>query len=157
MASALAGEAFATGIVAELDTALGLLSWVNAGHPEPLLLRGGRLVKSLHAEAHMPFGLWADLEATSQVRVGSESLEPADIILLYSDGVVEARSPDGNLFGQDRLVDLITRNLAAGLPAPETMRRLVKTLLEYQQDQLSDDATMLMVQWRTPTPTDYLT
>ncbi|MCU1692103.1 MAG: protein serine/threonine phosphatase [Frankiales bacterium] len=51
------GEAFATAVLAELDTDTGRLSWISAGHPEPLLLRGGRLVKSLHVDPGPPLGL----------------------------------------------------------------------------------------------------
>lgn len=49
--------------------------------------------------------------------------------LFYSAGVIEARSPAGDLFGTERLVDLLTRNLASELPTPETMRRVVRALL----------------------------
>jgi serine phosphatase RsbU (regulator of sigma subunit) len=80
---------------------------------------------------------------------GSEQLEPGDSVLLYTDGVTEARSPAGDFFGERRLVDLIVRNLAAGLPAPETMRRVVHALLEHQQGRLDDDASLLLVQWPT--------
>jgi len=143
---------FATGILAELDTDTGHLSWVSAGHPAPLLLRDGRLVKELHVEPALPFGLGADLDEGGDTPVGSESLEPGDVLLLYTDGVVEARSPEGDFFGQDRLVDLLTRNMAAGLPVVETMRRTVQALLEHEQSQLSDDATLMLVAWRTSTP-----
>jgi serine phosphatase RsbU (regulator of sigma subunit) len=79
--------------------------------------------------------------------VGSVQLEPGDSVLLYTDGVTEARAPDGTFFGDQRLTDLIIRNLAAGLPAPETMRRVVRALLEHQQGNLSDDASLVLVQW----------
>lgn len=46
-------------------------------------------------------------------------------------------------------MDLITRNLAGDLPTPETMRRVVRALLAHQQGQLSDDATMLLLEWRS--------
>jgi len=62
--------------------------------------------------------------------------------------VIEARSPDGDLFGVPRLTDLMIRNLAAGFPASETMRRAVLALLEHQAGDLADDATMMLVQWR---------
>ena len=146
--AAFAGDAFITGVLAELDTDSGILTWINAGHPEPLLLRAGRLVKAVHAEPMLPFGLDAELGETDDIEIGSEALEPGDIVVLYTDGVVEARSPEGAFFGVDRLVDLLVRNLAAGLPAPETMRRFVRALLDHQQAQLADDATMVFVQWR---------
>jgi serine phosphatase RsbU (regulator of sigma subunit) len=80
--------------------------------------------------------------------VGVQQLEPGDAVLFYTDGVTEARSPEGGFFGEQRLVDLIVRNLAAGLPAPETMRRVVRALLAHQDGHLDDDATLALVQWR---------
>ncbi len=147
LVTGLAGEVFTTAVLAQLDTDSGVLQWVNAGHPEPLLLRGGRLVKSLHVAPRPPLGL-GDLRAGDPVLVGDEHLEPGDRVLLYTDGVVEARSPDGEFFGVDRLVDLLVRHLAGDLPAPETMRRVVRELLDHQQGPLNDDATLLMLEWR---------
>ncbi len=146
------GDAFTTSVLALLDTDTGLLQWINAGHPEPLLFRDGQMVKSLHIEPSIPFGLWTtfDLVDATPAR-GTEQLEPGDHVLLYTDGVTEARSPQGEMFGVDRLVDLIARNFAGGLSVPESMRRVAASLLEHQQDQLSDDATLLSVQWTPPT------
>jgi len=142
------GDMFATAVIAELDTKSGLLSWVNVGHPDPLLLRDGRLIKPLHVDPTLPVGLDLNPEGSDlEITVGTESLQRGDLVVLYTDGVVEARSPEGELFGQDRLVDLLTRHLAAGLPAPESMRRVIRALLEHHQGQLADDATMLFVQW----------
>jgi len=146
------GEAFTTAVLAELDTDTGRLEWVSAGHPEPLLLREGRLVKTLHVDPAPPLGLGHSADPSGPadlVAVGSEQLEPGDRVLLYTDGVTEARSPDGDFFGPERLVDLISRNLAGGLPTPETMRRVVRALLTHQQGQLSDDATMLLLEWHS--------
>jgi hypothetical protein len=146
---AFGGTAFATAVLAELDTDTGMLSWVNAGHPAPLLLREGRLVRSLQIRPMLPFGLVVTGRPASTVNVGREQLQPDDRILLYTDGVTEARSPAGAFFGDQALVDLLERNLAAGLPAQETMRRVVRALLDHQQGQLTDDATLLMLEWRS--------
>lgn len=143
-------ESFATGLLCELDTSSGVLTWISAGHYEPLLLRDGRLVRALAVEPILPLGLNRDLLRTSPVVVGDEHLQPGDMLLLYTDGVIEARSPGGEFFGQERLVDLVTRNLAAGLPAPETMRRVTHALLEHQAGDLDDDATLLLVEWHGP-------
>lgn len=141
------GEAFTTAVLAELDTDTGLLQWVNAGHPEPLLLRTGRQVKSLHTDPAPPLGLGHAQSPNRSLLVGVEQLEPGDRLLFYTDGVTEARSPQGEFFGVDRLTDLLIRHLAGGLPTPETMRRVVRALLEHQQGQLSDDATLLLLEW----------
>jgi serine phosphatase RsbU (regulator of sigma subunit) len=143
------GEAFTTAVVADLDTDTGMLTWVNAGHPPPLLLREGRLVKELETVPVLPFGLADGLAAGGDIPIGRQQLEPGDLLLFFTDGVTEARSPSGELYGVERLTDLVRRNLAAGMPPPETMRRLVRDLLDYQQGQLGDDATMLALEWRT--------
>jgi serine phosphatase RsbU (regulator of sigma subunit) len=154
LVDAFAGGSFTTAVVAELDTDTGVLTWINAGHPEPLLLRRGHRIKSLHTRPTLPLGLHVtDPARTAAPAIGREQLEPDDRVLFYSDGVTEARSPTGAFFGEQALTDLVVRNLAAGLPTPETMRRVTQALLDHQQGQLSDDATLLLLEWRsTNTP-----
>ena len=155
LVAGFAGDAFTTAVMAELHTDSGRLEWINAGHPEPLLLRDGRLVKTLHVEPAPPLGLGLDQaigareDHDGSFVVGVEQLEPGDRVLFYTDGVIDARSPAGDFFGVERLVDLLTRNLAGALPTPETMRRVVRALLAHQQGQLSDDATLLLLEWRS--------
>ena len=142
-------ESYTTAVLAELDTGTGHLSWVNAGHPEPLLLRQGQLVRSLHLDPGLPFGL--GLTDTDHVyAVGTEQLEPGDQVLFHTDGVTDARSPSGALFGVDRLVDLLTRTIADNLSPAESMRRVGRELLAHQQSHLTDDATILMLAWPGP-------
>ncbi|WP_244927950.1 PP2C family protein-serine/threonine phosphatase [Nocardioides sp. W7] len=150
IAAAFDSEAFLTGLIAELDTDSGGFRWINAGHPSPLLLRDGRLVKELHVEPALPIG-FGDLLGETGMQLGAEPLQPGDMVLFYTDGVVDARSPAGEFFGADRLVEVVTRHLATGLPAPETMRRVIRSLMQHQGGQLDDDASLLLVQYR---PTD---
>jgi serine/threonine protein phosphatase PrpC len=150
MVEAFDGRQFTTALVAELDTESGLFSWVSAGHPPPLLLRDGRFVHELVAPPTPPLGLALPKDVPRhEVTIGREQLEPGDRVLLYTDGVLEARSPSGEFFGEQRLVDLMARNLSAGLPVPETLRRVIRALLEHQGGNLTDDATMLLIEWRT--------
>ncbi|HEX8581322.1 MAG TPA: PP2C family protein-serine/threonine phosphatase, partial [Acidimicrobiales bacterium] len=136
-------ERFVTAVIAELDLASGRLRWVLHGHPEPLLLRHDKVVKRLGGNTRPPLGLGVVPE------VAEESLEPGDSVLLFTDGVVEARSADGEFFGVDRLADLVARESRGGNPPPETMRRLVQAILTHQAGDLQDDATTVMVGWRT--------
>ena len=139
-------EAFVTGVLLEFDTRHGELRTINAGHPQGLIFRGQRHVKSLPGPTRLPFGLGLD-DAASDGDVAVEVLEREDRLLLYSDGIVEARDADGDEFGLDRLVDFIGRQLGSGLPAPETMRRLVHQILEHQKDALQDDASAVLIEW----------
>ncbi|MGW2017924.1 PP2C family protein-serine/threonine phosphatase [Streptomyces sp. NPDC001927] len=135
-----------TAVVAHLDTSEGRLTWINCGHPPPLLIRHGRVLpQALAREPDLPLG-WGFL-AESPPTEHSQRLQPGDRILLYSDGVTEARSPKGDLYGEERLVDTVIRATAAGHPAPEALRRLVQGLREHQHHKLRDDATILLSEW----------
>jgi serine phosphatase RsbU (regulator of sigma subunit) len=68
-------------------------------------------------------------------------------VLLYTDGVTEGRAADGTPFGLERLSDFIIRH-GAGLPAPETMRRLNRAIVDYQHGRLHDDATVVLLEWQ---------
>ena len=138
------GERFVTALFCELDIPSGLLRWVSAGHHSPLLLRGGKIVQRLDAEPSAPLGVGLD---TGVPQVGVETLEPGDRLLLYTDGVIEARGADGIFFGVERFGDLAVREAQSGLPAPELLRRLGRALLEHQQGCLQDDATILLLEW----------
>jgi phosphoserine phosphatase RsbU/P len=133
---------FVTGVLAELDLDTGVLRYVNAGHPPPMLIREGRVVKVLTGGRRMPLGI--DDRAFD---VGAEMLEPEDRLLLYTDGVTEAYDMHGRRFGADRLGDLAEKCMADRLPAPETLRRLARTVLEHQGRRPLDDATMLLLEW----------
>jgi hypothetical protein len=147
LAAGFGTDRFVTGVFAELDTVSGTFSWVNAGHHPPLLLRAGKVVKALEAPQGWPLGLGLGEGA---LEPAAEQLEPGDHLLIFTDGVVEARSPAGEFFGEDRLADVVLRQLAGGLAGPETMRRVVRSLLEHQQGRLQDDASLMLVEWYGP-------
>ncbi|WP_328616987.1 serine/threonine-protein phosphatase [Amycolatopsis sp. NBC_00355] len=138
---------YATAFLAHLDLDTGELHYLNAGHPPPAVLRGGRVVRLLDTVSRTPLGL-GEFQKREPV-VQREQLEPGDRVLFYTDGVTEARSPQGEQFGLDRLADLTERHEAAGLPAPETLRRVVRAVLDHQDGRLQDDATLLMLEWTT--------
>ena len=85
--------------------------------------------------------------SSERAAVGREQLEPGDRLLLYSDGILEARNAHGEFFGEHRLADFTRRAELAGLPAPETLRRLTAAVLAHQGGQLQDDATLVLVDW----------
>lgn len=140
------GGRFATGILATLDTRTGRLAWVNRGHHPPLVLRQGRPVATLdETPPAPPMGLRLGRPA----EIARYHLEPGDRLLFYTDGVIEARSPEGEPFGIERFTRFVIHLEADGISAPETVRRLIHRVLAYQQGVLQDDATVLLLEWRT--------
>jgi serine phosphatase RsbU (regulator of sigma subunit) len=145
IADQFGGGAFSTGVLAEVDLPSGRLRYLNAGHPEPLLMRSGKVVKTLAGGRRVPFGL-----GPGPVVIGEEALQPGDCLVLHTDGVTEARDEHGDWFGEARLVDFLEREAAAGRPPPETVRRLVRAVLRHQKGELQDDATVLLARWTRP-------
>jgi serine phosphatase RsbU (regulator of sigma subunit) len=93
-------------------------------------------------EPGFPLGFGSRNDSIAEI-----ALEPGDRLVMFSDGVVEARSAEGDFFGTERLVDLLVRQESHQLPLPETLRRLIAAVLEHQQGALQDDATVLMLEW----------
>jgi serine phosphatase RsbU (regulator of sigma subunit) len=93
-----------------------------------------------------PTGPWGIAESVPSV--AAESLEPGDSVLLYTDGVIEARGPDGAFFGLDRLIDLTNRH-ASNLLTPEAiLRHVISSVCEHRgSEPLADDATVVLVRW----------
>jgi phosphoserine phosphatase RsbU/P len=135
-------HSYATGIFGQLELTTGTFRYMNAGHPSPLLLRAGKTVRSLNDGRRTLLGLKGPPQAHAE-----EQLEPGDWVVLYTDGITEARDEDRNFFGMDRFVDMIERCAADRLPAPETLRHIMQSILEHQHGELQDDATLLIVQW----------
>ena len=134
---------FVTAVMAELDLRSGIMSWISHGHPAPVVIRKGRWVTVLDCPPGTPLG--TGLGVPPELCI--EQLEPGDRVLFYTDGIVEARDPDKREFGLHRFVDFVIRHEADGLPAPETLRRLIHRILDHHGGRLDDDATVLLVEW----------
>ena len=135
------GDQFVTATLASVDVSSGDMRVVNAGHPQPWLARRDS-VSELDLFADYPLGLFLGVDYRQQ----GLHLEPGDRILLVSDGVIEASSPDGDEFGDERLRDLVaaTRDV---LPT-EAVRRITRAVIDHRQAPLRDDATVVCLDWR---------
>ncbi len=139
---------FATAVLGRLDVASGELAWLSCGHQQPIAVRREAVLPEVDAVHGLPLGL-GELGpvAGEPVRV---SLEPGDGLLLFTDGVVESRNPEGEYYGIDRLRDLLAREHLAGASPQETVRRLVRSTLTHNAaGRLRDDASMLYLRWNS--------
>jgi sigma-B regulation protein RsbU (phosphoserine phosphatase) len=89
---------FATLFFGALDPATGVLTWVNAGHDAPAIMRDGVVLERLE-----PTGPAVGLLPGLEFGVRSLTLQRGDTLLAFTDGVADARSPDGASYGEPRL------------------------------------------------------
>ncbi|MBW3537018.1 MAG: serine/threonine-protein phosphatase [Actinobacteria bacterium] len=136
-------EHFVTVQMAYLDVGSGLLRWVNGGHPHPLLVRGGRVVRALDSPTTLPLGFGG-----ADPQVSEERLEAGDRVLFFTDGIIEEHRTGGELFGEARLVEFIEEVSKEGGPVQETVRRLSHALKRARGEITKDDATLFLVEWR---------
>lgn len=139
---------YVTALLADLDMTTGELSVVNRGHHPPVVIRDDHRPIVLDCPPGPPMGTDLDLE----IPLSHAQLEPGDRLLLYTDGITEARRPTGQEFGLERFLNFVTASLQAGMPAPETLRRLIHDILSHHESRLGDDATVLLLQWHGPDP-----
>ena len=138
-------DRFVTAVFAQLELASGRLTWLSAGHPPPLLIRRARVVKRLEVPPATPLGM---LFQRGDVVIGSEQLEPGDVVLIYTDGLTEARQPGGAFLTEEGLTDFPRREATAELPTPEMLRRFRRTMLDRVGGGLRDDASAVLLHWR---------
>ncbi|MBE0475956.1 MAG: SpoIIE family protein phosphatase [Coriobacteriia bacterium] len=127
-------DRFVTALCGVLDTSSGLLTLSTAGHPPPLLC-GPEHCGYLEVPANPPLGLFAGIRFEEvSVRLG-----PGEMIVAYSDGMLDARGESG-FFGEKRLLRLLT-DLATE-PAEELVARAIAAVESFTGGVLTDDAAI---------------
>ena len=111
----------------------------RAGHPPPAVLRSGGGVELLEEPRGTLLGVFDD----AALEDGSVSFEPGDSLVLYTDGVVEARNEDKEQYGYDRLAGLLASS--AGRTADGIARRLELDVADWAGGEISDDVAILVL------------
>lgn len=125
---------FVTGQLGRVDLHTGELTLVNAGHPPPYLLRGGR-VSELELAIDMPFGI----EPGRPFTINRLQLEPGDRLLLITDGMVER--------GAETLDIEELLHLSGSAHPRELVYQLAEAVLFHTHGNLTDDATVMCLDW----------
>jgi serine phosphatase RsbU (regulator of sigma subunit)/predicted enzyme related to lactoylglutathione lyase len=132
-----APHAYATLLYAEYDPAVHRLRSANCGHLPGLLLRANGTLEHLHAECTV-VGMFDDWQcATSETE-----LYPDDVLVFYTDGVIEAFDDHGEEFGEERLIDVLRRH--RGLPAQELAGVIVDQVQTFSAREQYDDITLII-------------
>ncbi|HTG34555.1 MAG TPA: SpoIIE family protein phosphatase [Thermoanaerobaculia bacterium] len=131
-------EKYATAFLGILETATGRLRYTNAGHNPPLILRAAGTAEELGATG-VPIGLLP--QATYSV--GETVLGPGDVLVLYTDGLVEAGDPEANEYGLERLQEVC---LSARGETCESLARILGRDLEAfaRGVPFADDRTLVL-------------
>jgi phosphoserine phosphatase RsbU/P len=132
---------YATMFYSKLD-ASGRLTYANAGHCAPLLVRKSGEVEKLDATS-MPVGLVAGITFGVEHR----GLEPGDRIVLYTDGVTEAENPAGEFFGRTRLREAVQD--AAGASCKQMHAAIQRSIEQFTAGaEQADDLTLVVMEYR---------
>lgn len=132
---------YATMFFGVLDDS-GRMEYINAGHPSPILLRGGKAEEAF-TEGSFPVGLVPEAEFSATTL----QLEPNDTLLLFSDGVTEAMDPDEELYGVTRLRGLVEGKDAMALD--DIQKMVLESVENFARGaRQADDLTVLLVRYR---------
>lgn len=130
---------FVTAFYGILDASNRTLSYSNAGHNPPLLIKAGGETRFVdHGE--QPLGMFRETRYHEYHLI----LDPGDVLVLYTDGATEAESPAGEEFGRDRLAEAVKQSL--NRPAHEMIASIQMTILEWTASVgASDDVTFFVI------------
>ena len=130
------GSRFITFFYGVLEATTGKFTYANAGHNAPILVRADGRVARLERG-----GLVLGPLADAAFEQGVTSIKPGDRVVMFTDGVTEARSPGGEEFGDERLIELAVK--FRELDAARMKERVFESLMEYTGGSFDDDVTIV--------------
>jgi serine phosphatase RsbU (regulator of sigma subunit) len=133
--------AYATLFFAEYDDSTRLLRYVNCGHLPALLLRTDDSLRRLDATATV-LGIFKKWEC----ELGECSLAAGDVLALYTDGITESFSRQGEEFGESRLLDSLRRHRS--LSPQSALASMVDEVLHFSPQEQHDDITLILAKCR---------
>ena len=140
-------QMFITAWMGLLDLETGEVTFANAGHNPPILIRDGKATY-LKMETNIILAIMDDVEYQSQ----RLKLRPSDVLYLYTDGVTEAVNSAQELYGEDRLLQTLSSFSSGKEPDCEALCRHVADSIDLfaKGEPQADDITMLCLRYRAP-------
>ena len=133
----MASGRFVTFCYVRIDTVARKLSYANAGHNPPLLVRGNGGIDAL-----APSGTVLGVFAESAYEQGDFAIASGDRLILYTDGITEGRNPAGDEFGEERLAETASRHRT--LPAEDMLAAMLRDIEAFNAGVYEDDATLIV-------------
>ena len=131
---------YVTSFTCKLDAATGALEYINAGHPPPLVMRGSELL------ALEGGGLAVGMFAEADFPVARAQLQPGDVLVFYTDGVIEAADEKEEEYCRRRLEAAATAH--RDLPAAALQAALLEDIRNFcGHDEFADDLTLMVVKY----------
>jgi serine phosphatase RsbU (regulator of sigma subunit)/DNA-binding response OmpR family regulator len=134
------GSRFVTLLLARLEPESRSLHFVNAGHPSGQVIDRSGSVKATMDSGALPLGIDPDALFPMSQRI---ALEPGDLVFLMTDGIFEAPSPQDQLLGLKRTMQLVLANRAK--PAAELIVAMRDAVLEFSQRTMPHDDLTVVV------------
>lgn len=131
---------FVTSLLVRLDPATGQLAFANAGHPSGYVLGQGGALRERLSRRGPPLGVEPQTAYTESAPL---ELNAGDLVLLTTDGVEEAESPDGEVFGEVRLLEVAREH--RGRSAPEIIAAIRAAVAEFTGGEAQQDDITLVV------------
>lgn len=131
-------DMFATVFLCFFDLETGILKFSNAGHEDVLLIRSDKFVNKIGRHEKPPIGLFSD----SVYIVETIEIKDDDILVFYTDGITEARSPGGKFFGADNLKEVLMGNKT--FSPQDLCNLLIAKASDFEGGKLFDDMTIMI-------------
>jgi len=145
LCQSLQDEMFVTLFLGLFDPSINKLSYVNAGHILPLIMEPPAPAKPLGKATNMPLGIF-----TGSYEMAEEILHPGTTLLVVTDGITEAESPDDERFKMENLSILMTKSQAAS--AKELVQAVIKSVTVFRKKlPQHDDITVFALLNQKPT------
>jgi serine phosphatase RsbU (regulator of sigma subunit) len=123
-----------------LDPIGGTLTYCNAGHNPPYLIRSS---DQDSVESLTRTGIAMGIEADSTWSTDTVAIEPGDILVLYTDGIPDARDQDGDFFNDEAIIEIVREN--SDRSAHEIQSSIINEVQNFSADTPQDDDITLMV------------